>query len=152
MAKTKKEIKLKVRIPHVILDARNADPALLEMLAPGLEELEARVRILGEGAKSIPHVFSLEEALEEAHIWVVLSKQLPKEFSMLIERGVVPVMPRGVHPKAENYEAARERGNAFLFPKLSEWYVYGSIVRALENFHFSYDWENLKNHGKSLLS
>lgn len=151
MAKTKKQIKLKVRIPHVVLDARGASPQLLDGLAPGLEQLEARVRILGEGADNIAHVFSLEEAMEEAHIWVILSDKVPKEFNMLVERGIVPVMLRGTHPNAENYQPSQEKGNSFLFPKLSEWYVYGSIVRALENFHFSYDWENLRNHGKSLL-
>ncbi len=151
MAKTKKQIKLKVRIPHVILDARDATGHLLDDLAPGLEQLEARVRILGDGADSLAHAFSLEEAMEEAHIWVILSDTVPKEFNMLIERGIVPVMIRGVHPKAENYSPSQEKGNAFLFPELTEWHVYGSIVRALENFHFSYDWENLRNHGKSLL-
>jgi hypothetical protein len=152
MAKTKKEIKLKVRIPHVLIDARGCqDTALLDRMVSGLEQLEARVRILGEGAKKIPHAFSLEEAMEEAHIWVILSDQLPKEFPDLIERGIVPVMLQGMHPEAKNYSPSQEDGNAFLFPALGEWRIYGAIVRALENFHFSYDWNNLKNHGKSFI-
>ncbi|MBT4384949.1 hypothetical protein HOD30_04360 [Candidatus Peregrinibacteria bacterium] len=151
MAKTKKHIKVKIRIPHLIIDGRAADPKLLDELAPGLRELDARVRVLGKGAKSIPHAFSAEEALEEASIWVILGDELPSEFPMLVERGVVPVMLRGVHPDAENYNASAETGNAFLFPKANHWHIYGTIVRALENFTFSYDWESLKNQGKDLL-
>jgi len=70
---------------------------------------------------------------------------------MIIERGIVPVMLNGAHPLAENYDAVNEKGNAFLFPKLSKWHIYGTLVRALENFNFSHDWENLRNHGKELL-
>ena len=151
MAKTKTHIKVKIRIPHVIIDAREADPELLESLAPGLEELDARVRVLGKGAKQLPHAFSLEEAMEEAHIWVVLYEKVPKELSILVEHGVVPVMLQGIHEKAKNYSASQEEGNAFLFSKLTEWHIYGSLVRALENFGFSYDWSNLKNHCKELL-
>lgn len=151
MAKTKSKIKLKVRIPHVVIDARNADAQVVDDMERGLLQLDARIRVLGKGGEHLPHAFSLEEAVEEANIWVLLSNELPNDFSMLIERGIVPVMLSGIHPKAENYNASKERGNAFLFQELDEWIVYGSIVRALENFGFSYDWQNLKNHGKDLL-
>lgn len=149
MAKT--QIKLKIRIPHVILDVRGADPKLVEELAPGLSELEARFHVLGTGAKPLPHAFSFEEALEEAHIWVVLSKELPKEFPMIIDRGIVPVMLTGLHAEAKNYSAVDEQGNAFLFQKLATWHIYAALVRALENFAFSYDWENLRDQGRMLM-
>lgn len=158
MAKTKTKtlpkiapIKLKIRIPHVVLDTRNADPKLLQGMAAGLQDADARMRVVGDGVKTLPHAFSLEEALEEAHIWVVLSNKLPEEFSEILSRGIVPVMLADLNPNAENYEAAKEKGNAFLFPKLTKWHVYGSLIRALENFQFSYDWENLRQHGKELL-
>ena len=93
----------------------------------------------------------MEEALEEAHIWVLLGKTLPKDFSMIVDRGIVPVMLSGLHPDAENYNPVEERGNAFLFPALTSWQVYGSLVRALENFAFSYDWENLRSQGRCLM-
>lgn len=156
MAKTKTPSKphhlnLKIRIPHVILDLRGADPTVAEALASGLEELDARFKVLGSGIKTLPHVFSLEEALEEAHLWVVLSDELPKEFPMIIERGIVPVMLTGLHKEAENYKPVEESGNAFLFPKLNHWQVYSTLVRALENFNFSYDWENLRAQGRCML-
>lgn len=152
MAKKQPTLKLKVRIPHVILDTRDADPVLAETLLTALDELPARFRVLGEGGKTLPHAFSFEEAMEEGHIWVVLSNELPKNFSMVIERGIVPVMLKGLHPEAENYNPVEESGNAFLFPKISPWNIYGALVRALENFAFSYDWENLRKEGKNLIA
>lgn len=152
MAKTKiKALQLKVRIPKVILDIRGADPKLLEDLLPGLESLDARIQVLGPGLKSLPHVFSLEQALEEAHVWVVLGGSLTKDFSMVVERGIVPVMKEGLHKDAENYNPVEEQGNAFLFHEYSAWQVYGAVVRAVENFAFSYDWETLRNQGRCLM-
>lgn len=150
MAKTKTQINLKLRIPRVVMDLRNADPTLLETMIPGLDHLTARFHVIGDGAEGLPHVFSLEEAIEEADIWVIFSREIPKDFPMIVGEGVVPVMLNGIHPKAENYNPTEEKGNAFLFPRLSAWTVYGSLVRALENFGFSHDWQNLKSHGKSL--
>lgn len=156
MAKTKTPQKpthlhLKVRIPHVILDIRGADPKVTEALAEGLEQLDARFRVLGDGLKSLPHAFSMEEALEEAHMWVVMGDKLPKEFDMVIERGIVPIMLPGLHKEAENYNPVQESGNAFLFPKLNHWQVYSALVRAIENFSFSYDWENVRSQGRCML-
>lgn len=151
MAKQKHSINLKVRIPQIIVDGRAAEPELLAELAQGLSEVDAKVRVIGKGAESLPHIVSLEEAVETAHIWVILDKKLPAEFNMMVERGVVPVMLNGVHPEAENYSASQEKGNAFLFEKLEAWPVYAAIIRSIENFGFSYDWQTLKNEGKSLL-
>lgn len=152
MQKTKiHALKLKVRIPKLVLDIRGADPKLVEGLLPAIEHLDARVRVLGTGLKSLPHAFSLEEALEEAHVWVVLGDHLSKDFSMVVERGIVPVMKEGLHHDAENYNPIEEHGNAFLFHELSAWQVYGSIVRAVENFAFSYDWETLRSQGRCLM-
>lgn len=152
MSKTKiQRLNLKIRIPHVLLDIRGANPKLLDGLLPSLENLSARVRVLGSGMKSVPHAFSMEEAMEEAHLWVVLGHSLPKEFSMIIERGIVPIMKEGLHSQAENYNAVEEQGNAFLFAETNIWQVYGAMVRATENFAFSYDWENLRSQGRSLM-
>ncbi len=152
MPKTKiQHLKLKTRIPHVLLDVRGADKKLLETLKPALENLSARVKILGPGLETVPHVFSMEEALEEAHLWVALGSALPKEFPMIVERGIVPVMKEGLHPEAENYSAVQEKGNSFLFSEISSWQVYAALVRATENFAFSYDWENLRSQGRCLI-
>lgn len=151
MAKTKTQINLSVRIPHVILDTRDADPKLLKQLEEALGSLNARVKIIGSGMKETQHAFSLEDALEDADIWVVLSEKLPHDFKTIAEQGIVPVMLNGAHKNAENYDAVAEKGNAFLFPKMEAWYVYGSLIRAIENFVFPYDWKNIKTAGKSLV-
>ncbi len=151
MAKTKTEIKLNVRIPRIVMDVRNADPRLLSEMESALDSLDAKIRVIGSGFKELPHVFSLEEALEEADVWVYLSKSLPRDFQETAKAGIVPVMLDGLHKKAANYDPINERGNAFLFPKLESWYVYGSVIRAIENFGFTHDWSNLKSHGKALV-
>ena len=152
MSKTKTQIKLKVRIPRIVLDARDAKPEILETMAAGFEELGARFRVLGKAPQGMVESFSTEEAVEEANIWVILSDELPKDFDLIVQRGIIPVMLQGLHPKAENYVPSQERGNSFLFPKLTPWYAYGAMVRAIENFGFSYDWQNLKNQSKIFIA
>lgn len=151
MAKTKTEIKISIRIPRLTIDVRGADSTLLKNIEGALESLDAKVKIIGEGFPELPHVFSLEEALEETDIWVYLSNSLPKDFSQAVKAGIVPVMLEGLHKKAANYDPVNENGNAFLFSKPNAWFVYGSVVRAVENFNFTHDWGNLKSHGKSLI-
>ncbi|MEK9166906.1 MAG: hypothetical protein AAB836_01245 [Patescibacteria group bacterium] len=143
--------KINIRIPRILLDLRNADPKLLSEMEGALDTLDAKIRVMGTGFSQLPHVFSLEEALEEADIWVYLSKNLPGDFQHTMKAGIIPVMLEGLHKKAANYDPVNERGNAFLFPKLESWYIYGSMVRAIENFNFSHDWSNLKSHGKALI-
>jgi hypothetical protein len=153
MAKTKiQDPKRKTRRPQVLLDIRSADAHLLKALQPALENLDARVGVLGAGLETLPHAFSLEEALEEAKIWVVLNGKLPKEFSMIVERGIVPVMKAGLHLDAENYNPVEESGNAFLFSELDPWHIHTALIRSIENYAFSYDWENLRDQGRCLVS
>ncbi len=151
MAKTKTQINLSIRVPHVIIDTRDADPALLAQLEDALGALNARVKIVGSGMKQTQHAFSLEDALEDADIWLVLADKTPSDFKAVVDQGIVPVMLNGVLKGAENYDAVAEKGNAFLFPKMDAWYIYGSLVRAIENFVFPYDWKNIKTAGKSLI-
>lgn len=140
--------KMKVRIPTVVFDCRGTDSDVVQNMLDGIEHLEARVRVLGAEVDSLRSAFSLEEATEHADIWVFCGKKLPKDFEMLMKRGIVPVMQNGSRPDALNYDPSQEEGNAFLYPKHNAWYIYGALVRALENHSFPYDWKNLKNHVK----
>lgn len=151
MAKTKIGIKVAIRIPRIIFDLRSADPKLLAKIEGALESLDANIKVIGEGLQELPHVFSLEQALEEADIWVYLSDKLPKDFQLVVKNKIVPVMLEGMTRKAGNYDPVNESGNAFLFPKLEAWRVYGSVVRAIENFGFTHDWQNLTAAGRSLI-
>lgn len=139
-----KPLTLRVRIPHILVDARDADPKLVQALAPSLQHLDARIRVLGKGLEKHKHVFSMEEAMEEGDVWLVLSGQLPKEFALILEHGMVPVMREGLHKSAQNYDPVKETGNAFLFDELNEWRIYAALVRAIENFAFPYDWKNIR--------
>lgn len=151
MAKTKIGIKVAIRIPRIIFDLRNADSKLLATIEGAVETLDANIKVIGEGFEDLPHVFSLEQAIEEADIWVYLSDKLPKDFSYVIKNKIVPVMHETLNRKAINYDPINERGNSFLFTKLEPWHVYGSLVRAIENFAFTHDWQNLVNSGKNLI-
>ena len=142
---------VQLRIPRLIVDTRHRDPKELVDLGPALQSLNARVTILGHKIKGLKSVFSLEQALEEADIWLILDEKPPKEFNDLIEKGIVPVLQAGVHQKAVNYNPVAEEGNAFLFEKNEIWSIHHALVRATENFAFSYDWGNLKKHGQALL-
>lgn len=151
MAQTKTPIKISVRIPRIILDVRGVDPELIESIKPGLEHLDARIRLYGEGNTDLPHAYSMEEAIEEADIWVFFNTKLPKDFKTIVGTGIVPVLMEGSHKSAENYSPTEEKGNAFIFHKLNPWNIYGSLVRAIENFAFVYDWRNLKAQAKTLV-
>jgi hypothetical protein len=152
MPKQKPKTKLQERIPSLVVDVRGADPKLLEALIPALQEMVAHTQVLGGlkiKAKGLSNAFSTEEAMEEAHLWLILGDKLPADFLMLVERGIVPVMRSGLHEEAESYSPVLESGNSFLFDKLNEWHVHAAMIRALENYKFPYDWQNLKNNVKN---
>ncbi len=65
-----------------------------------------------------------------------------EEASNAMAYGVVPVMPP--QSFAEDYNAIQERGNAFFYAKGSAWGLFASLIRALENFRFPYDWKNIQ--------
>lgn len=43
-----------------------------------------------------------------------------------------------------DYDPVQEKGNAFTFQRLTPWSLFTSLVRALENFKFPYDWKNIQ--------
>ena len=61
--------------------------------------------------------------------------------------GAVPVMPPADF--AEDYNLNLERGNAFVYPRMSHWSLYAALIRALENFKFPYDWKTIQVAGMS---
>lgn len=149
--KNQKPISVKLRIPQLIVDARQASSKLLKELVPACQSLNARIHVLGKNVSGLHASFSLENALEAADMWLVLGEELPMEFPVLVEQGIVPIFLNGLHPEAKDYDPVEERGNAFLFNSLEVWPVYHALVRATENFAFSYDWGNLKRSGKEFL-
>lgn len=60
----------------------------------------------------------------------------------LFKRGVVPI---GLEksPLLANYRPHEETGNSFTFKAMNPWDIFATIVRALETYHFPYDWEHI---------
>ncbi len=71
-----------------------------------------------------------------------LSDECIDEARQAMRYGVVPVM----QPKdfAVDYNPNQEKGNAFIFLKDSPWSLFATLIRALENYKFPYDWKNIQ--------
>lgn len=64
------------------------------------------------------------------------------ELKNALSYGVIPVAKSD--PILTDYSPITEAGNAFLFEKDDKWLFFAALVRALENYKFSYDWQNLE--------
>lgn len=64
-----------------------------------------------------------------------------EECKKAMEYGVIPISE--VHDFLEDYKAALEQGNAFIFTKNSKWSLFAAFIKAYENFKFTYDWKNI---------
>ena len=56
--------------------------------------------------------------------------------------GVVPIIPP--QDFVEDYNPNQEKGNAFVYIKDSPWNLFASLIRAIENCRFPYDWKNIQ--------
>lgn len=70
-----------------------------------------------------------------------VSNECSEETEMAMKYGVIPVSPP--QDIIEDYNPTREKGNAFIFIKDSPWSLFATLIRALENFRFPYDWKNI---------
>ena len=64
-----------------------------------------------------------------------------KEAKNAMQYGVIPII--SAQDFVEDYDPIQERGNAFVYTKDSPWSFFATLVRALENFKFPYDWKNI---------
>lgn len=69
------------------------------------------------------------------------SNECNKEAENAMNYGVVPVISN--QDFVENYNPVQESGNAFVYSKGSPWSFFATLIRALENFKFPYDWKNI---------
>ena len=67
-----------------------------------------------------------------------------------VEHGAVPIISAEVD-YLKNYTGPTENGNSFKFQEMNSWQMYAAIVRALENFGFPYDWQNIIKSAKEIL-
>jgi starch synthase len=69
------------------------------------------------------------------------SAECVKEAGNAMQYGVIPVIAK--QDFVEDYDPVQEKGNAFVYTKDSPWSFFATLIRALENFRFPYDWKNI---------
>jgi starch synthase len=71
-----------------------------------------------------------------------LSEECVEEAKQAMRYGVVPVIPPQAF--AEDYNPNQEKGDCFVYLKDSPWSLFATLIRALENYKFPYDWKNIQ--------
>ena len=131
--------------------------------APAMIDLGFSVKILAIGdefsqkksfalAENFPGKFEILEQVSknEKKIWsssdALIFPFLPEKniLKKIIKNGIVPILPENKF--LENFDPQRESGAAFTFSPQNFWEFVAAIVRASENFRFSYDWKNLQKN------
>ena len=84
---------------------------------------------------------------------VVLFTEVPTatELKMLQKKGLIAMLPWPAcekYPEMMSFDAQQESGNCFLYTPEHTWDLVGNMVRAFENYKFSYDWGQLKKRWK----
>ena len=102
------------------------------------EEHEDRVSIVEESDENRRKVYAASDMVLLAGD----SDECCDEASKAMKYGVVPISPRCDF--LENYDGSQERGNAFIYTQKSPWGLFASVIRAIENFRFPYDWRNIR--------
>lgn len=79
---------------------------------------------------------------------VVLFLETPEKADLkdVMSKGIVPITPECEW--LENFDAQAESGNGFCFSSGNFWAFFATVVRAFENYKFSYDWNNLRKSVK----
>jgi len=130
-------------------------------------ELGIKVSVLAEGdsaaqkicfdlSEKYPHQFEILESvsrnrnkiLKEVDTVLFTSKPDWKTVQEMAKHEIVSIVPEG--SGLQNFNAQTEEGNAFTFAPNNFWEFIAAIVRASENFQFSYDWKNIKANVKEL--
>jgi glycogen synthase len=70
------------------------------------------------------------------------SNECIKEAKNAMKYGTIPIIPE--QDFVEDYDPVQEKGNAFAYKKGSPWSFFATLIRALENFRFPYDWKNIQ--------
>jgi len=58
--------------------------------------------------------------------------------------GIVPIVEEGMG--FENFDPESESGNGFVYENEGFWSAVSALLRASENFKFSYDWRNIRKN------
>ncbi len=82
--------------------------------------------------------------LTRSDVALFLSEPDSETMNEVLSRGIVPIIPESRDFK--NFDPQTESGDSFIFEENNFWQLASAIIRASENFKFSYDWNNLKKN------
>ncbi|MBI5412087.1 hypothetical protein HZA43_02820 [Candidatus Peregrinibacteria bacterium] len=68
-----------------------------------------------------------------------------RECKQAIQYGAVPITPP--NDLVQDYNPNMESGNAFIYSKGNSWSLFATLIRALENYRFPFDWKNIQVEG-----
>ena len=136
--------------------------ALIQEVMPGVLEQNVMLALIGigtqkyqdffeklakENPKRIAIVANSDEnkrkvyAASDIFLNTCASEECLEEMDHAIQYGVIPVSEQC--ELVADYNGSKETGNAFVYNETSPWSFFASLVRALENFKFPYDWKIL---------
>ena len=137
---------------------------LLQEIMPGLLEQNIKLAFMGIGTQKYQDYFTQlnrnhpdqivileEDEKNKANLYNAADVLICPSTSPDAQAAIKQALANNVVPIAlsqsglMNYDPVQECGNAFVFNQLSPWSLFASIVRALENFKFPYDWKNIQN-------
>lgn len=119
----------------------------LSVIAEGDVNIQKR---LFECIKRYPQNLNVLENIEQnkkkilnhCDVVIFLTKPNTLDIQEVIRKGMVPILAED--KIFHNFDAQAETGNAFTFREKNIWTILSAIIRASENFKFSYDWNNLR--------
>ncbi len=151
-----------------LLPIKKENSELFFQATEAICELKLHLSVLVEGdngfqtecfkyAEKYPKCFEMlennpknkERVLSEVDAVIFFDSNPDKKLlEKVLSKGIVPIIPE--RSDFQNFDPQQESGNAFLFKKNSFWQFVTAIIRASENFKFTYDWRNLQANIKEL--
>lgn len=109
---------------------------------------QGRIKVIPETAENIT------KALSASDLYLAPGKSRPHYIGQILalKYGVVPVLhhSENLDGLLEDYDPRSENGQAFLFNFHTHWSFFAAVVRALENYKLSYDWNTIVKNGMSV--
>lgn len=96
----------------------------------------------------------LHEALAACDIFLAPAQLKRTGFGPMIalKYGTVPVMQINEDlPILDDYNPITEKGTAFLYKKDDSWLFFAALVRAVENFKLTFDWQRIQKNGMEVM-
>ncbi len=146
---------LVVILAHLFVSMR--DKAILDELMSALSSLGVQLLIVVDtkycSAQLLKQCLQLENNERNVHLAlaagdiVVLPPSVNTHLiKSCLDYGIVPVAFIEQDYIAD-YDPARESGNSFAYKSQSVWAIFAAIVRSLETYRLSYDWQRIQRNG-----